>query len=107
MAKFKSGDRVRIVRANKVSTALGREGTVIERADTPPWSTKPDCEWYLVSIDGLPPPHGRGWKGPHYAMERLVPPGWQLTTWGNCLWRPHQKVEVPQCLNTQTERATT
>lgn len=95
MAKFKAGEKARVIlgpnMAPRGKVMVGKECTVVELIPTPWFATNDHEQWYAVVIPGFASPTRDGeWLSPESYLEKLLPPGWETTTWDRCLWRPKE-----------------
>ena len=95
MAKFKVGEKARVIPGPNMKplakTLVGKECTVVELISTPWFATNSHEQWYAVVIPGFASPTRDGeWLSPESYLEKRLPPGWETTTWDECLWRPKE-----------------
>lgn len=89
--KFKPGERARITRAENCPRAVGAECTVLGPAPDEYVSRLPVGHEpiYVVDLPGFVHEHGNSrWVCLESSLEKLIPPGWEKTTWDECPWRP-------------------
>jgi len=96
--KFKPGERARIVRAQNIPEAVGKECVVKGPApdkDWPPGFNRHGEQAYYVDVPGLPSltPSGE-WMIIESSLEKIIPHGWEKTTWDQCPWQPARSLET-------------
>jgi len=90
--KFRPGERARIVYSNYPSV-IGRECVVICSHEH--LTERVGQQVYVVEVPGVPNNSGTcRWASFEWALEKLLPPGWEKTTWDQCPWRPKVVEEV-------------
>lgn len=92
--KFKPGERARIIRTGpKHALVNGKECIVVKSTDN--WISQMKGEQcYFVDVPGYVPTIGTHLLARESILAKLLPPGWEKTTWDQCPWRPKHLEKV-------------
>lgn len=86
--RFKPGEHARIIKVGpNHSFLIGKECIVVGPEDIT--SAERGKQYYIIDIPGVSPAPGKeSFIARDDNLAKLLPPGWQKTTWEKCLWHP-------------------